>query len=52
MDWDNFTPQEFLEYCKEKYTENIVPKLCAFTDGLYNISTWLEKSIRPTKPPT
>ena len=45
FDWSDFTPQEFFEYCKFLFAENVMPKIHAFADGLYNISTWLEEMV-------
>jgi hypothetical protein len=47
MDWNNFTPPEFVEYCKEVFKTFILPELRRFYEGLYNFSTWLEESICP-----
>jgi len=49
IDWSDFTPQEFLEYCKEKLEETFSQKLMRdIADGFYNIATWLEESLSPS----
>ena len=46
-DWNDFTPRDFVDYCKEVFEESTW--LRAFSvvaeEWLYNISTFLEESI-------
>jgi hypothetical protein len=46
MDWNNFTPSEFIEFLsQEVFREWFVPKLHKFYDAIYNISTYLDDII-------
>jgi len=45
MDWNNFTPQEFIAFCKDIFIDIVLPKFHEFEEALYNISTWLEELI-------